>query len=73
MTPQIQAALLEQRKAFIEKFGREPGPDDPIFFDPDQDVPTPIAPARLEADLDKVLRDAGFDPAKAEAIRKLLR
>ena len=73
MTPRVHQALLEQRKAFIDKFGREPGPDDPVFFDPDKDVPTPIDPARLDADLEKAIRDAGFDPAKAEAIRKLLR
>jgi hypothetical protein len=27
---------------FIEKFGREPGPDDPVFLDPDKALPTPI-------------------------------
>ena len=73
MTPRVHQALLEQRKAFIEKFGREPGPADPVFFDPDKDVPTPIDPARFDADLEKAIRDAGIDPAKAEAIRKLLR
>jgi hypothetical protein len=73
MTPLVHQALLEQRKAFIEKFGREPGPNDPVFFDPDKDVPTPIDPARMEADLEKAIQDAGFDAAKAEAIRKLLR
>jgi hypothetical protein len=73
MTPRVHEALLEQRKAFIEKFGREPGPNDPVFFDPDKDVPTQIDPDRLDADLEKAIRDAGFDPAKAEAIRKLLR
>jgi hypothetical protein len=73
ITPLIHEALLEQRKAFIAKFGREPGPDDPIFFDPDQDVPMPIETQRLNADLEAAIRDAGFDPAKAEAIRKLLR
>ena len=73
MTPRVHEALLEQRKAFIDKFGREPGPDDPVFFDPDKDVPTPIDPARLDADLEKAIRDAGIDPTKAEAIRKLLR
>jgi hypothetical protein len=36
MTPLVHQALLEQRNAFIEKFGREPGPDDPVFFDPDK-------------------------------------
>ena len=73
MTPQVYDALFEQRKAFIEKFGREPGPEDPVFFDPDKDVPTPIDPARFDADLEKALRDAGIDPAKADAIRRLLR
>ena len=66
-------ALLEQRNAFIEKFGREPGPNDPVFFDPDKDVPTPIEPTRLDADLEKTLRESGIDPAKADAIRKRLR
>jgi hypothetical protein len=73
MTPRVHAALLEQRKAFIEKFGREPGPGDPVFFDPDKDVPTPIGADRLEADLEKALRDSGIDPEKAEVFRKLLR
>ena len=72
MTPRVHEALLEQRKAFIEKFGREPGPDDPVFFDPDKDVPTPIDPARLDADLEKAIREAGIDPAKAQVIRKSL-
>jgi hypothetical protein len=73
MTPRVYEALLEQRKAFVEKFGREPGPDDPVFFDPDKDLPTPIDPDRLDADLEKAIRDAGIDPARAEVIRKLLR
>ncbi len=73
MTPMVHEALLEQRKAFIDKFGREPGPDDPVFFDPDKDVPTPIGPDRMSADLEKALRDSGIDPEKAEAFRKLLR
>ena len=73
MTPRVHDALLDQRKAFVEKFGREPGANDPVFFDPDKDVPTPIDPARMAADLEKAIRDANIDPAKAEAIRKLLR
>ena len=73
MTPRVHDALLAQRKAFIEKFGREPGPDDPVFFDPDKDVPTPMGHGRLDADLEKALRGAGIDSRKAEAIRKLFR
>src|ERR1700719_4184280 len=26
--------IAQQKKLFREKFGREPGPDDPLFFDP---------------------------------------
>jgi hypothetical protein len=73
MTPRVHEALLEQRKAFIDKFGREPGPADPVFFDPDKDVPTPIGPDRMSADREKVLRDSGIDPEKAKAFRRMLR
>jgi hypothetical protein len=59
MMPQVHETLLEQRKAF-----KQPGPDDPVFFHPDKDVPTPIDPARLDADLEKAIRDADIDPAK---------
>jgi hypothetical protein len=70
MTPQMRSALEEQRAAFITKFGREPGPGDPIFFDPDSDVPTPISRDRMEADLDETMRRAGIDPVKAAAFKK---
>jgi hypothetical protein len=66
-------ALIEQRKAFIDKFGREPGSTDPVFFDPYKDVPTPLSGGRLESDLESALRDSGTDRAKAQAILKLLR
>jgi len=33
-----QREILErQREKFLRKFGREPGPTDPIFFDPNVD------------------------------------
>jgi hypothetical protein len=73
MTPRVYEALLKQRKAFIDKFGREPGEDDPVFFDPDKDVPTPIDPDRMDADLEKALQESGIDPEKAEAFRRMLR
>jgi hypothetical protein len=38
------AALLEIAKVrfalFRERFGRDPGPDEPLLFDPDQEEPT---------------------------------
>ena len=73
MTDRIREAMLEQRKAFVDKFGREPGPGDPVFFDPDKDVPTRIGAERMSADLEKALRDSGIAPEKVEAFRRLLR
>jgi hypothetical protein len=34
---ELKAAMEVQRQKFVAKFGREPGPDDPIFFDVDED------------------------------------
>ncbi len=34
-------SLKRQWERFIEEFGQQPGPGDPLFFDPDYDVPTP--------------------------------
>jgi len=45
MTPEIAAGLKAQREAFVAKFGREPGPDDPVFFDPYADTPQPLSAA----------------------------
>ena len=39
LTPDVVSALERQREAFRRKFGREPGPSDPLFFDPDIDTP----------------------------------
>jgi len=39
MTPEVADALRQQKQLFKEKFGREPGPDDPVLFDPDADAP----------------------------------
>ena len=42
LSPGTAEELKAQRQRFIDKFGREPGPDDPIFFDPSADTPQPI-------------------------------
>jgi len=40
----LVSALLEIAKVrfalFRERFGRDPGPDDPLLFDPEQEEPT---------------------------------
>jgi hypothetical protein len=58
ITPRISdplmAALLEVAKVrfqlFRERFGREPGPDEPLLFDPDQGIPTAstVADSRVQ-------------------------
>ena len=57
-------AIVRQRKLFIEKFGRAPGPKDPIFFDPDFDVPTPLSEEKLKRGLKEAARKAGLDVDK---------
>ena len=51
MTPEVVEAMREQRQAFIDNFGREPGPGDPVFFDPDADTPQPWDEKKLEAEI----------------------
>ena len=72
MDKELHEAIVRQLESFKEKFGREAGPDDPLFFDPDYDVPTPFTEAKVKRelieaackaglDVDRVLRDLGFE------------
>ena len=64
--------MEERRAAFRKKFGRDPGPGDPVFFDPDADTPTAITPERMERDREG--RAAGWvNPAKLTELKELLR
>ncbi len=68
-TPEGQAlaeALDESRLAFRAKFGRDPGPDDPVFFDRDADEPVPMTDAGWQAgfaEMGQAAARAGMDPA----------
>ncbi len=53
----------QQLLAFRAKFGRDAGPDDPIFFDPDADEPVPLPPVKAEAVMTAAMEDVGIDPA----------
>jgi len=56
-----QAAALEaQVRRFEEKFGRPPGPDDPLFFDPDAGEPQPVSLTGLETETVAMLEAAGI-------------
>jgi hypothetical protein len=66
----LQEHLAGLREAFRAKFGREPGPDDPVFFDPEADDPRRLGLGKageLWSGLARRLAERGEDPAYALA------
>ena len=57
------AALQAQVRRFEEKFGRPPGPGDPLFFDPDADEPQPFSLLGVENETVAMLEAAGISAA----------
>jgi len=74
LTPEMEPLVRELFARFCEKFGREPGPNDPVFFDPDADSPVPLPPEKLEELWTKVIEAwegrGAITPATAYAMRK---
>ena len=70
MSPELEDAFQEQRERFIEKFGREPNYDDPIFFDPDADTPQPYPEEKYTEELIEAMRKAGTDERLIRAYKK---
>ena len=70
MSPEMEEMLEEQRKLFIEKFGRKPNPDDPIFFDPDADTPQPLSEEKISGIFIDAMRKAGIDERYINAYKK---
>jgi hypothetical protein len=56
---EIASGMEDQRAAFVAKFGREPAPGDPVFFDPDADEPRPYPPERMTAEMVVTMIRAG--------------
>ncbi|MFJ8645876.1 hypothetical protein ACIRNI_07110 [Streptomyces sp. NPDC093546] len=70
----MKKAMKGQLKAFREKFGRDPGPGDPLFFDPDADEPTPVTKEHFDGvllDMAERAADMGIDPAFLHAWREV--
>jgi hypothetical protein len=60
---EVRGVLDEQRRKFAARYGREPGPDDPVFFDlPPRE---PVEHAMVEG-----MKEAGLDPAFNYAFEK---
>jgi hypothetical protein len=70
LSQESRAALQSQLGRFREKFGREPGPDDPIFFDPNADTPQPIDEAVINEEMVKAMNAAGIRPSLIYAWNK---
>jgi len=63
-------AIACQFEAFRKKFGRDPGPDDPIFFDPNAKEPVPLNPHQYEQDMIETMAQAGVNPAFIYAFKR---
>ncbi|MFI6049930.1 hypothetical protein ACIBCO_07510 [Streptomyces violascens] len=76
-TPDGQGLIEDikaQREAFREKFGRNPGPDDPLFFDPDADEPLPLSKQHFDdmmLEMAERAAEIGIDPAFLHAWREV--
>jgi hypothetical protein len=63
MSDDMMEIFGKQRQAFIDRNGREPGPDDPVF----PDMPHP---EHLEHEMVEMMKRANIDPAKIYAFEK---
>jgi hypothetical protein len=70
MDAELLAALLEQRDRFTAKFGRDPRPEDPVFFDPNADQPRRLDEPAARAQFTAAMKTAGLDPAKIHAFER---
>ena len=60
---EVREVLDEQRRKFVEKFGREPGPGDKLFFDA-----PPLE--HFEAEIARAMKVGGINPAVIYAFEK---
>src|ERR1035438_10556635 len=71
LNDEATAALKEQQRSFREKFGADPGPEDPIFFDPNADTPQPISEAGLDEMMGRILSAAGRSEEHTSELQSL--
>lgn len=70
MRNEIQRALEEQLEAFRQKFGRDPGEEDPLFFDPEADDPRPIDAHACQEEIAATMALVGIAPKLIHAFRR---
>jgi hypothetical protein len=67
LPPEVGSLLDQMNEMFKAKFGREPGPDDPLFWDPDADTPQPLLTPENESDFTKMMTDAMLQAGVSDA------
>ena len=70
MRRRADAIIRQQLRDFRKKFGRDPRPNEPIFFDPDGDTPTPISQAKFDQELLTAMHKSGAPPQFIYAFKK---
>jgi hypothetical protein len=70
LDPESMEMMNQQLQAFREKFGREAGPNDPVFFDPDADTPQPLSLEKYFEESTEAMVRAGIRPEIIYAHRK---
>ena len=70
MSGDTRAIIERQLEAFRKKFGRDPEPDDPIFFNPDADEPVLLNEEEMMKDVLAGFAKAGLPPQHAYAYHK---
>jgi len=70
MMPEVANALRQQKQLFKEKFGRQPDPDDPLFFDPEADTPQGMNDETIDKLTIDAMVKAGIDPSYIYAYKK---
>jgi len=66
----FRKVMRTEELVFREKFGREMGPDDPIFFEHDADTPQPMSAESYTQRLAEACEAAGIAPRLAYAVKK---
>ena len=70
LTPEGVQIVQELRGRFEQKFGRPPGPGDPVFFDVEADTSGPIDQDRFDAVIIAAMEAAGVGAAIIHAYRR---
>ena len=73
MSPEVERAMEGQFQRFREKFGRDPGPDDPVFFDPDADTPQELDWDKVGSEIVGTMVKPGIEPEINSSFVRLVR